>query len=158
MYTSTPLYAPCPDLTDPTRTIFLIVAKALSQKSNLAAETLGARIRRLRTTRGLTQTELGQALGLSQRMMAHYESQGGRPSPPLLASLAKALRVSVDELVGIKGNTAQHDMPTSASELRLWRRFRLVEQLSPADRRSIIRQIEALARQAGIKIDDDQAA
>jgi hypothetical protein len=91
-------------------------------------------------------------------MMAHYESQGGMPSPPLLAGMAKILRVSVDELVGVKGSIAPPDMPRSASELRLWRRFRLVEQLSPADRRSIIRQIEALARQAGIRVDDDQAA
>ena len=155
---STTLYVPHPDSADPIRTIFLIVAKTLSPKSNPAVETLGARIRRLRTARGLTQAELGQTLGLSQRMMAHYESQGGMPSPPLLTGLAKILRVSIDELVGIKGNAAQHDMPSSASELRLWRRFRLVERLSPADRRSIIRQIEALARQAGIKVDDDQAA
>jgi len=158
MQTSAPLYAPHPDFEDPIRRIFLIVAKTLSPKSNPAAETLGVRIRRLRTARGLTQAELGKPLGVSQRMMAHYESQGGMPSPPLLAGIAKALHVSVDELVGVKSSVAQHDMPSTPTELRLWRRFRLVEQLSPADRRSIIRQIEALARQAGIKVDDDQAA
>ena len=44
-----------------------------------ADEAFGERLARLRKTRGYTQTELGEMLGLSQRMMTYYEREGGRP-------------------------------------------------------------------------------
>ena len=56
---------------------------------------MGERIRRLRLAKGLTQTELGRRTGLSKRMVAYYEIQGGMPSAALLVRLAEALGVSL---------------------------------------------------------------
>ena len=39
-------------------------------------------------------------VGVSQRLMTHYETQGGSPSPDLLIRFAEALEVSVPVLMG----------------------------------------------------------
>lgn len=154
MTTSSGLYGYGPGYLESLRRLLHIVAKALP-RSHPNPESAGARLRRLRVTRGLTQDELGKKLGLSQRMIAYYESQGGTPSTPLLAKLAKALHVSTDEIVGVKrGTIASADLPQTSQQIRLWRRLRLLDRLAPTDRRSIIRQIEALAREAGVPVDD----
>src|SRR5881628_3620547 len=71
-------------------------------KTPPTAETFGQRLARLRKARGFSQTELGQTLGVSQRMMTYYEREAERPPAHLLPPLAEALRVSVDELLGLR--------------------------------------------------------
>ena len=61
---------------------------------------LGTRLAALRKEAGLTQAQLGQSVGLSQQMIADYES-GTRQHIPLcrLISLAEALGVELNLLV-----------------------------------------------------------
>lgn len=47
---------------------------------------------------GLTQQELGDAIGVSKRTIASYESEGAIPRKSTLAKLARALKVSVTYL------------------------------------------------------------
>ncbi|MGH9366294.1 MAG: helix-turn-helix domain-containing protein [Thermoanaerobaculia bacterium] len=54
-------------------------------------ESFGERLARLRKARGYTQTELGEILDLSQRMMTYYEREDGRPPAHLLGQMAEAL-------------------------------------------------------------------
>jgi len=65
------------------------------------AQSLGARLAELRKAAGLTQVELAEAIGTSQRMVAYYESTGDYPLARLLRHLSQALGVSTDELLGI---------------------------------------------------------
>ena len=60
---------------------------------------LGARIAHLRKERDLTQVQLAETLGISQQQMASFEV--GRRKVPVsaLAPLARALAVSLEELV-----------------------------------------------------------
>ena len=57
-------------------------------------------LKQIRTTRGLTQTELAKRLKVTQPFVAQLES-GAKPNPSLdtLQRLAKALKVTVAELV-----------------------------------------------------------
>ena len=66
---------------------------------------LGRNIATVRKAMGLTQQQLAEQVGVSQSLLAYYEN--GRISVPLsvLTALAKALRSSVDELLGA---TATH--------------------------------------------------
>lgn len=108
------------------------------------AETFGQRLAHLRKARGFTQTELGQLVGLSQRLMTYYESEGGRPPGHLLPKLAETLGVSVDALLGVE--TIHEPPPPKHS--RLWRKLRAIEDLPDADRKAVIRFVDALlARQ-----------
>lgn len=66
-------------------------------------ETLGARIRRLRLDRGLTQAALSQRLGISIPAVCGWEIDRTRPHPNRLAMLADVLGVSGAELLGAEG-------------------------------------------------------
>ncbi|MGH9366332.1 MAG: helix-turn-helix domain-containing protein, partial [Thermoanaerobaculia bacterium] len=63
-------------------------------------ETLGDRIRKFRLAKGLTQTELGKMVGVTQRVITYYEVRGVSPPPDLLVRIADALDVWLDELFG----------------------------------------------------------
>jgi transcriptional regulator with XRE-family HTH domain len=87
---------------NPLGMIFAIMAKSLVK----APETFGARLRRFRAASGFTLEQVGRKVGLSKRMVAYYEIQGGTPSPEQLAAFAKALGISADQLVGTSGAQA----------------------------------------------------
>lgn len=113
-----------------------------------SAETLGERIRRFRKVKGLTQTELGEIVGVSQRLMTYYETQGGHPSADLLARFAEALDVSTDVLLG-RTNAEDPRAAASPQTLRLWRRLRRIEEIPPQDQKAILKMIDALADRTG---------
>lgn len=113
-------------------------------------ETVGERIRRLRKVRGLSQTDLGELVGLTQRQMTYYETQGGSLSAELVVKFAQALRVSADEILGIQPPRVRARAADPKS-VRLWRHFSRVEQLPPHDRKSILKMIDALADRRAAK-------
>jgi transcriptional regulator with XRE-family HTH domain len=61
----------------------------------------GPRLAELRRAAGLTQVELAEAIGTSQRMVAYYESTDDYPLARLLRNLSRTLGASVDELLGV---------------------------------------------------------
>lgn len=106
------------------------------------SETFGRRLARIRKSRGLTQPELAEKLGISRRMMAYYEAQTEHVPAHLLAPLAAILRVPVDELLGVRSSDHHTEPPTN---LRLWRKLRLVESFPPEDRKAVVNFVQALA-------------
>lgn len=59
---------------------------------------LGERIKQLRLQRGMTQGQLGEALGLSAQAVSKWENQTNMPDIQLLPELSVLLGVSIDEL------------------------------------------------------------
>ena len=104
-------------------------------------EGFGTRLAAIRKGRGITQAELGSAVGVSNRVIAYYEQDQAQPPGPLLADLAQALRVSADELLGLEPLREK----TSPGVARLRKRLRLVEQLPKADQQAVLKFVEALA-------------
>jgi transcriptional regulator with XRE-family HTH domain len=96
--------------------------------------------------RGLTQIEFGRRAGLSSRMMAYYEVQGGEPRPELLRKFAEILDVSVDALAG-RQPLPKRQSATDA-DLRVWRRVRRIQELPPHDQKAVLKMIDAMADQA----------
>lgn len=121
----------------------LVSAMAARGKDVPATETTGQRLRRLRLARGMTQAALGAQVGLSQRMVAYYEVQGGVPSAELLRRFADALSVSTDTLLG----RSERRRSPAAEEInaRIWRRLKRIEELPPHDRKAILKMIDAMA-------------
>jgi transcriptional regulator with XRE-family HTH domain len=122
---------------------------------NLAAELIvkertlegfGQRLASIRKGRGLTQTQLGKAVGVSQRVIAYYESDGAQPPGPLLVEFSRVLRVSADELLGIKPFKDK----TSPKTARLLKRLRKVENLPLADQRAVFKLVDALCETRGL--------
>ena len=111
-----------------------------------ALEGFGERLATLRKACGLTQEQLGERIGLSQRMVAYYESQGGQPPGPVLPDLARVLGVSTDELLGV--TPAQETL--SPRQARLRKRLRRVEDLPSSDQKTVLRLVEALLKDRGL--------
>ncbi len=61
---------------------------------------IGKLIRSLRQNSALTQRELGDILHISDKTISKWETGGGIPAVDILPSLAKALGVTVDILLG----------------------------------------------------------
>lgn len=59
---------------------------------------VGENIRRYRKLRGMTQTQLAEAVGLTEGAVRHYESGIRAVKPELLESISAALGVSVNAL------------------------------------------------------------
>lgn len=116
-----------------------------ARKARAPLETFGQRLARLRKARGLSQTALGKQIGISQRMIAYYEVESDRPPAHLLPALAKALAVSIDDLMG-----AGH-LPSEPVEVdvRVWRRFRRLQALPPDAKSTVLKLIDSLLDRYG---------
>ena len=66
----------------------------------------GERLQNFRKARGLTQVQLAETAATTQRAVSYYETEAGVPPAPAIISLAQALNVSTDELLGLKAPKA----------------------------------------------------
>jgi len=66
----------------------------------MLAKRLGMRLKQLRATNDLNQTNLAKKVGVTQAYIAMLEKGQQNPTLDVLQRLAKALKVSVAELVG----------------------------------------------------------
>jgi transcriptional regulator with XRE-family HTH domain len=65
-----------------------------------ALDLVGPRLKRIRTQREMTLTDLSQRTGISKSTLSRLENGQRRPSLELLLPLAHAYRVPLDDLVG----------------------------------------------------------
>jgi transcriptional regulator with XRE-family HTH domain len=100
----------------------------------------GKQLAEIRKRRGLTQQELGKAVGVSQRVVAYYERADAQPPGAMLNELARTLRVRIEELLGTKP-IAEKTRPKTA---RLLKRLRRVQELPPADQRAVLKILDGL--------------
>src|SRR3954452_14027883 len=104
----------------------------------------GPRLTTIRKARGMTQVQLADAAGSTQRSISYYENDGGVTPGCVVIALAKALRVSADELLGIKPPLRVESVEDSETK-RLWKRFQMVTALPEKDQRAVIRLNDSLA-------------
>lgn len=104
----------------------------------------GERLRSLRKARGLTQVQLAEAANTTQRAISYYENEPGFPPVTAVIALAAALRVSTDELVGVKMPKRERSAMTPETR-RLWKKFQQFTTLPEKDQRAVIRLINSLS-------------
>ncbi len=63
---------------------------------------IGAKIRKYREKRGISQRELAQLLGVSNTRISNWEQGVNRPDADMIGSLCCALNVSASRLLGIQ--------------------------------------------------------
>jgi transcriptional regulator with XRE-family HTH domain len=121
--------------------------KAMPRKRKRITEgelAIARRLKAIRQRRGLAQGDVAKAVGVKQPVLSECESGEIRLHGELLSKLATVLKVSTDEILGLK--PADTAAPRSA---RLMQRLQRVEHLSPADRRSVLGIIDALLEKHG---------
>lgn len=107
----------------------------------------GERLARLRKAASYTQTELAEELGTSQRMIAYYESRSVAPTA-LLPAIAKALRITVDELLGHAPMRKKEPKPRNT---RLQRKLQEVEGLGPKEKRQVLQFLDTVLDRERLK-------
>jgi transcriptional regulator with XRE-family HTH domain len=104
----------------------------------------GPRLTAVRKARGLTQVQLAKAAGTTQRAISYYETDDGIPPAAAVIALAKALRVTSDELLGLKPPKVER-IDAAGDARRTWKRFQMVATLPERDQKAVIRLINSLA-------------
>jgi transcriptional regulator with XRE-family HTH domain len=94
------------------------------------------RLSALRKERGLTQQALGDLAGVHMMQVHRYEAGASQPSIEVLKKLARALRVTTDELLFEKGERGPDD------ELRL--QFEAISRLDENEKHTVIEVLDGL--------------
>lgn len=102
---------------------------------------LGSRIAQRRKALGLTQTDLAQELGIAQQTMAHYEGGTARIAVATLPTLARVLRVSIEELIG---SPIQHRAGKRGPQPKIARQLQQIEALPKAKQRAITQVLDSV--------------
>ncbi len=109
-----------------------------------ATTPVGARIRAARQARGLTQSALAEAVGVTRSAVAQWETDRAGQVRGNLTRIAAALGVSVQFL--LQGpDAAEPERPENATELALLRLYRACNE---DDRAFLLRTATRLARAA----------
>ncbi|MBA3487736.1 MAG: helix-turn-helix transcriptional regulator [Lysobacter sp.] len=122
------------------------LARAVTDKDFYRA--LGRRIAERRKAQGITQVQLAEALGVAQQTMAHYEGGTVRVAIALLPPLAKALDVSIEELIG-KDAKAGKTLGKRGPAPKIQQQLERVSALPKAKQRVISEVLDSMLAQAG---------
>jgi transcriptional regulator with XRE-family HTH domain len=105
---------------------------------------LGARVAQLRHDQNLTQVQLAEALGISQQMVASYEVGRRRIPVSMLQSLAQALSVDIDGLLGDAAKARARRGPAPV----LARHMERISALPKTQQKFVIQVLESVLAQA----------
>jgi transcriptional regulator with XRE-family HTH domain len=134
------LWAPCFGWSRPTR------SPLPGERLRPRRASPGALLVKPTKERGLTQVQLAEAIGSSQRAVSYYENHASYPAADIVIALAGPLGVTTDELLGLRSpKRSVRAAAQEAESRRLRRRFQLVEDLPEKDQRAVLRCIHSLA-------------
>jgi transcriptional regulator with XRE-family HTH domain len=105
---------------------------------------IGGRIKDIRNARGMTQQALAERLGMKQSILSRYERGQMRLPSSLLAKLAKVLRSSADEILGLKDVRRGADV----QDRRFLKRLQAIDTLPERQKDALLTTIDGLLRSA----------
>lgn len=112
----------------------------MSKTKNETLVNFGSRLAELRKAAGYTQVELAEELGISRRIIAYYEAEADYPPSHLLPEIAKALKITTDELLG----HAPIKKAPKPRNTRLARRLEQIERLGVKEKRQVLQFIDTV--------------
>ena len=118
----------------------------MTPKDKLFYLELGKRIAKFRKAQNLTQQQLAETLGISQQTMAHYEGGRLRVAVVMLPALAKAVGVTVEELLQ-EETGANKSKRGPASKLQ--QQVEQISQLPRAKQKFVSEMLDTVLQQAG---------
>jgi transcriptional regulator with XRE-family HTH domain len=120
----------------PTKAKYIIPNQAMLTKQ------IGDNIAHIRKKRGLTQQELAEKIGITQKLLSHYETGKLRIASEMLFYFASILNVTADEILGLKkahGNTVGQE-----TRLKIIRRLKKLETLPEHQQKVILRSLDMM--------------
>jgi len=95
------------------------------------------RLIRIRKAKGITQIDLARLSGMSQRVVALYETTIKHPTADFVLRLARALDVSVDQLMGRRPVKIKEEVSRKTIK-----KAKMLEELQPDDQKTVMRMID----------------
>lgn len=114
----------------------------------LPKKAIGARIRALREQRGISQTKLARMLGTLPQSMWQVESGARGITVQQLIILARALEVSMDDILGDSKRTRSL-APLPDGSRRLVRRMQRIQALPPEQREAVLKLLDSALTMQG---------
>ena len=108
------------------------------------SQSIGQNIARIRKSRGLTQIELGNIIGINQYQISDYEIGRLHLSDEMIIRFAKALKTTSDDILGLKESDTDIENPS----LKIIRRLIKIEKLPEADQKSLLKTIDMFLKAA----------
>jgi transcriptional regulator with XRE-family HTH domain len=102
--------------------------------TKLINQTIGQRIKFVRKMRNFSQQKLGEKIGVSFQQIQKYESGDDNISVARLNQIARALRVSVVELMGHKKNAISTSVEENKYLVKLIKYFNKLESIALKDK------------------------
>ena len=121
---------------------------AMSKHADPQIQGFGERLAQLRKAAGYTQQQLADEIGASRRQVAYYEGETDHPPASLLITLARALNVTTDELLGVPTGRSKK-IATPAVSTRLERRLKLIERMPPKPKQQLLGLIDTFLAASG---------
>ena len=129
----------------------IVMSVSNEDRDFLAA--LGSRIAHFRTVHEITQTRFARALGLSRQTFQGYE-EGTRSMPvTTLVKMAFALRVPVEELLGVPTYTETSRRSLTST---WYRRLQSINELPKVQQKVVAQMLDALIAQATSKASNEE--
>ncbi|EKD29101.1 MAG: hypothetical protein ACD_79C00066G0003 [uncultured bacterium] len=102
----------------------------------------GNKLLLLRKKRGLSQSELGNKVGLSRRMIIYYEKHTTRiPNIGLLKKFANALNCPIDHFF-----EQSEKIEVNRKNEKLWKKFKKVENFTEEQQKAVLVVVETIAK------------
>ena len=103
-------------------------------------------IKILRKAKAWTQTELATKIGVSQKLIADYETGATRPPLERVCLLAKTFEVTTDELLGlIAVNIKEENQEkTEHGNTRTAKMQRIFKELSESEQKSVLQIVKKM--------------
>jgi transcriptional regulator with XRE-family HTH domain len=105
---------------------------------------IGARLKEARVNRGMQQKDLAAQLGMEQSALSRYERGEMRLPSSLLGRIARALKVSTDEILGLKESKSG----AVVRDRRFLKRLQSIDTLPERQKDALLTTIDGLLRNA----------
>ena len=107
-----------------------------------SSKVIGLRLAKIRKSRGLTQIQLAERIGINQYQISDYETGRLHLSDEMIIRFAKALETNADSILGLNVKTI--DMPS----LKLVKRLSKIENLPPNQQKVLLKNIDMFLKAA----------
>lgn len=100
-------------------------------------DNIGKRIAGIRKSKGFTQTQIADLIGINQHLVSYYETGRVAITADMLARFCAALKCSADDIIDVSS-----EIPKAKTSLRLVKRMNAIDALPEATKKRILKTID----------------
>ena len=121
---------------------FFFILLFMNIKKNGKLSIFSKNLKRLRKERGLSQYDLADMTGISQRMIGHYETHAVEPPLEKIKIIADALNVKISDL--IDNDKKNYNIDITKFDMRSLKKLQDILSLPPNDRAILYRMLNKM--------------